>query len=166
MRRVRPDAEIWQQPEMLEALAFRDIAQVYRILQKHGVSQRHIAALTGQSQSEISEILNGRRVYSYDVLVRIADGLGVPRGHLGLAHGATTEPLVGPLPPRRDPVSGHWVVRLPVLVGTYGAAMSLLESFTAPVLSPKAAKWKERSDAALTDRSWLKQARATLTRLR
>jgi transcriptional regulator with XRE-family HTH domain len=50
------------------------------------MSQRRIAAMTGQSQSEISEILSGRRVVSYDVLLRIADGLGVPRGLMGLAH--------------------------------------------------------------------------------
>jgi transcriptional regulator with XRE-family HTH domain len=50
------------------------------------VAQRRIAALTDQSQSEVSEIIAGRRVVvSYDVLVRISDGLGVPRGWMGLA---------------------------------------------------------------------------------
>jgi hypothetical protein len=39
------------------------------------VSQRRIAALTGLSQSEISEIIGGRRVTSYD-LVCIAEGSG------------------------------------------------------------------------------------------
>jgi hypothetical protein len=34
---------------MRGALARRDIGAVYRILQKYGVSQRRIAALTGQS---------------------------------------------------------------------------------------------------------------------
>jgi hypothetical protein len=42
--------------------------------------------LTGQSQSEISEILGGRKVIAYDLLVRIAQGLGVDRGLMGLAH--------------------------------------------------------------------------------
>jgi transcriptional regulator with XRE-family HTH domain len=69
------------------ALAHRDIATVYRLLQRVGVSQRAIAARTGQSQSEISEIIAGHRVVvSYDVLVRIAVGLGVPRGWMGLAY--------------------------------------------------------------------------------
>jgi hypothetical protein len=72
--------------DMRTALAARNIAGVYRILGRHGVSQRRIAAMTGQSQSEISEILRGRRVVSYDVLVRIADGLGIPRGYMGLAY--------------------------------------------------------------------------------
>ncbi|MFC4585860.1 helix-turn-helix domain-containing protein [Sphaerisporangium corydalis] len=77
---------IWERPQMRQALAVRDIATVYLLLQRVGVSQRRIAALTGQSQSEISEILNGRQVMAYDVLVRIADGLGAPRGYMGLAY--------------------------------------------------------------------------------
>jgi transcriptional regulator with XRE-family HTH domain len=38
------------------------------------------------SQSEVSEILKGRQVMSHDVLVRIAEGLGIPRGLMGLAY--------------------------------------------------------------------------------
>jgi transcriptional regulator with XRE-family HTH domain len=79
------DWAVWRDPEMRAALAARDIAMVYRRLQRVGISQRRIAALTGQSQSEISEILGGRRVVAYDVLVRIADGLGIPRAWMGLA---------------------------------------------------------------------------------
>jgi antitoxin component HigA of HigAB toxin-antitoxin module len=79
---------VFQRADMRAALAERDIAVVYRILQEHGVSQRRIAALTAQSHSEISEILAGRRVVSYDALVRIADGLAVPRGWMGLAYNA------------------------------------------------------------------------------
>jgi predicted XRE-type DNA-binding protein len=81
-------AWLWHEPPMTEALALRDMATVYRLLQENGLSQRSIAARTGQSQSEISEVMSGRRIVSYDVLVRIADGLGVPRGYLGLAYHA------------------------------------------------------------------------------
>jgi transcriptional regulator with XRE-family HTH domain len=114
---------------MLEALGRRDIAAVYRLLQRQGVTQRRIANLTGQSQSEISEILGGRRVSAYDVLVRIADGLGVPRGLLGLAH----DDRVGVVRRRLDdrPVldaeSGRWVVRVPVYADSYNAALGLCE---------------------------------------
>lgn len=87
-------AQALTRPDMRQALADRDIAGVFRILGKHGVSQRQIAALTGQSQSEISEIRGGRRVVAYDVLVRVGDGLGVPRGYMGLAYDETTAPLV------------------------------------------------------------------------
>lgn len=84
-------ADAWEQPEMRSALASREISAVYRLLRKHGVSQRQIAAMTGQSQSEVSEILKGRQVMAYDVLTRIADGLGVPRGYMGLAYDEATQ---------------------------------------------------------------------------
>ncbi|MPZ66272.1 MAG: hypothetical protein GEU83_12405 [Pseudonocardiaceae bacterium] len=71
--------------EARTALAARDIGTVYRLLREAGVPQREIAHLTGQAQSEVSEILHGRAVQGYDVLTRIADGLGVPRGRMGLA---------------------------------------------------------------------------------
>jgi len=45
-------------------------------------------------QSEVSEILAGRRIVSYEVLARIADGLGVPRGYLGLQYDDETQRLV------------------------------------------------------------------------
>lgn len=83
-------ADAWEQPDMRAALAGREISAVYRLLRKHGVSQRQIAAMTGQSQSEVSEILKGRQVMAYDVLTRIADGLGVPRGYMGLAYDEAT----------------------------------------------------------------------------
>ena len=59
------------------------------------VSQRTIAARTGQSQSEISEIVaRHRQVHSYELLVRIAEGLGIPRGWMGLAYDESTQPYV------------------------------------------------------------------------
>ena len=79
------DPDVWDRRDMRYALATRDIKMIYEILQRHGVSQRKIAARTGQSQSEVSEILSGRRVWSYEVLLRIARGLDVPRSWMGLA---------------------------------------------------------------------------------
>jgi len=106
-RRVQEgiDPMLWRRADMRAALAARDIAAVFKLLQRVGVSQRRIAALTGQSQSEISEILSGRHVVSYDVLARIADGLGVPRGHLGLAYDDATAALVGLAP--TDPATAE-----------------------------------------------------------
>jgi transcriptional regulator with XRE-family HTH domain len=79
---------------MRRLLAAHDIAGVYAILHRYGVSQRAIAARTGQAQSEISEIMAGsRQVHAYDVLLRIADGLGVARGWMGLAYDETTLPF-------------------------------------------------------------------------
>lgn len=85
---VTPD--VWNGRAMRDALAERNVSEIYRQLRKVGVSQRQIAASTGQSQSEVSEILKGRQVIAYDVLARIADGLGVPRGYMGLAYDGAT----------------------------------------------------------------------------
>jgi len=94
---ARLSLETWNEPEMKRALANRDISSVYRLLRRVGISQRHIAALTGQSQSEVSEILKGRQVMAYDVLVRISGGLGIPRGYMGLSYDpATATSMVGP----------------------------------------------------------------------
>jgi transcriptional regulator with XRE-family HTH domain len=84
-------AAVWDDPLMRAALRSRDIGGVFVLLRRHGVSQRRISALTGQGQSEISEICNGRQVMAYDVLARIADGLGCPRGLLGMAYTPDTD---------------------------------------------------------------------------
>lgn len=81
------DSSIFGRPDMRRALAERDITTVYRLLVEHGVAQRYIAELVGQSPSEVSEILNGRQVQSYAVLERIAEGLGVSRGAMGMSYG-------------------------------------------------------------------------------
>ena len=87
----RIPAEVWDKKQMRDALASREISSIYRLMRKEGISQRQIAAMTGQSQSEVSEILKGRQVIAYDVLARIADGLGAPRGYMGLAYDEATE---------------------------------------------------------------------------
>lgn len=69
---------------MRRALRSHDLAFVFSRLKNRGFSQRRIGALTGQSQSEISEIMGGRDVLAYAVLLRIADGLRIPRGYMGL----------------------------------------------------------------------------------
>ena len=81
------DPALYRQDDMRRILGERDIAALYRVLKDAGVTQRQIAELTGQSQSEVSEILGGRTVLSYDLLVRIAVGLRIPRGLMGLSYG-------------------------------------------------------------------------------
>ena len=80
------DPRLFDSPEMRATLGERDIGALFRAVKATGVSYRTIAALVGMSQSEVSEIISGRRVHSYNVLVRIAQGLGVPRERLGLAY--------------------------------------------------------------------------------
>ncbi|MGH3695541.1 MAG: helix-turn-helix domain-containing protein [Pseudonocardiaceae bacterium] len=85
------DPAVFEREDLRAALAGHDIGAVYRALRHAGVGQRRIAALTGQSQSEVSEIANGREVHDYRVLVRIAEGLGIPREWMGLSFGAYPE---------------------------------------------------------------------------
>jgi transcriptional regulator with XRE-family HTH domain len=82
---------------MRAALARRDIGAVYRMLTGAGVSQRQIAHLTGQSSSEVSAILQGRQVVGYEVLARIAEGLGIARGLMGLACAGYSSPQPSPI---------------------------------------------------------------------
>ncbi|MCC8243876.1 hypothetical protein [Saccharothrix luteola] len=89
----RPDLpDLWEQHEMREALALRDITAVYRLLTRHGVPRDRIAALTGQPDHDVDRILTGAKVESYDALTDIANGLGIPPGYMGLAHDEQTGP--------------------------------------------------------------------------
>lgn len=83
-------------PEMYHACVSRDITALFRAVVAAGMRHRELAELVGMGQSEISEILAGRRVSSYEVLLRVADGLGVKRGIMGLAYtdGLDLEPGV------------------------------------------------------------------------
>ncbi|MFN2496251.1 MAG: hypothetical protein ABR608_10145, partial [Pseudonocardiaceae bacterium] len=74
------DPALYRREDVRRILAAHDIGALYRILKDAGV-------LTGQSQPEVSEILAGRRVLAYNLLVRIAAGLGVPRELMGLGYG-------------------------------------------------------------------------------
>lgn len=93
-----PEPAWWEDEPMRAALAARDIGAVYRLLIARGMSQRAIATHTRTAQSEVSEIINGRRVHLYDVLARIADGLGIPRGYMGLAASAPPPVTTAPRP--------------------------------------------------------------------
>ncbi len=55
------DPELLSSDEMRAALVNCDIGTVYHLLTKAGISQRRIAELLGQSQSEVSEILRDAR---------------------------------------------------------------------------------------------------------
>ena len=85
------DPALYRRDDVRPVLAERDIAALYRLLKDDAkLTQRQIAELTGQSQSEVSEILKGRRVRDVTVLERICDGLGIPRKLMGLSYGDST----------------------------------------------------------------------------
>src|SRR3954454_5943844 len=65
----------------------RDFGAVFRFLRARGWSRASIAAATGLSETRVREISTGRqRVTSYEVLERLADGLQIERGLVGLAY--------------------------------------------------------------------------------
>ena len=106
--RIDPiDPVILEPPAMRRVLAARDISAVFRALADAGITQRRIAELTAMGQSEVSEVLGGRRVMAYDVLVRIANGLGVPPGWMGLAYDERTHYAYAGGVPVADP--WEWV---------------------------------------------------------
>lgn len=127
--------EAWEKQEMRDVLKKRDISSVYRLLCRQGISQRQIAALTGQSQSEVSEILKGRQVMAYDVLARIADGLAIPRGYMGLAFDESTAAGLGGPGGDMEPEEEESVKRRKFLA--HAAAMTM----GAAVFGPEQGSW-------------------------
>jgi transcriptional regulator with XRE-family HTH domain len=85
------DPEVFAGEVMRAALDARDVTLVYRLLYQSGVTQREIARRTGQSQSEVCDILKGRTVRDVTVLERIADGLSIPRAWMRLTGVADSE---------------------------------------------------------------------------
>ncbi|MET8044935.1 DUF5919 domain-containing protein [Micromonospora sp. NPDC005215] len=89
---------LWETSDMLDALTARDIAQVFRLVQRATrASQTNLGIATGLSQAQVSEITSGaRRVSSIHVLSRICAGLSMPSHArmtllLGERHSASTE---------------------------------------------------------------------------
>jgi transcriptional regulator with XRE-family HTH domain len=112
------DPAFFEDDGVRAALAARDIGTLYRLLGRVGVSQRQIAQLTGQSQSEVCEILKGRKVRDVWVLERIADGLGIPRARMGLSYGEQ-----GPDPSSVEQEVDEEVKRRALLAATSAAAL-------------------------------------------
>lgn len=72
---------------LYDALRERDVTVVFRFLATRGWSRAAIAAATGLSENRVRAIVQGRQVVqSYDVLERIAEGLRIDRGLMGLAY--------------------------------------------------------------------------------
>jgi len=89
-----PPLPDFNEPVLRDALARRDIPVVYQRLKAAGITQKRIGELTGQPQPEVSRIIHGGPVLAYDVLVRICDGFGIPRGWMGLAYDPTSVQFV------------------------------------------------------------------------
>ena len=102
---IPPD--LWERPEMLDALQKRNIGQVFRLIRQYaGVSQTRIGIAVNLSQGKVSEIMRGTaQVTALEVFERIADGLRMPdsaRLALGLAPSSSSRAqIIGTVPSRR-----------------------------------------------------------------
>lgn len=84
----------WEEPAAREILHNRDFQGLFRLAQRHGISQGRIASASGITQSEVSRIVNPsaakvqRQISNIHLIERIADGFDLPddaRVLLGLA---------------------------------------------------------------------------------
>ncbi|MGH3793540.1 MAG: hypothetical protein ACRDSP_01485 [Pseudonocardiaceae bacterium] len=122
-------AHLWEQPAMRSILTARDVGAVYSALTDAEVSQRQIAQWTGQTQPEVSAILNGRQVCDVRLLERICDRLAIPRPYMRLLDiapgedGAYSEEVTV-----ADPAEGDEMLRRDLL------AQGAIALFGAPVL--------------------------------
>jgi transcriptional regulator with XRE-family HTH domain len=82
-----PPPGFWDRPEIVDALAARDMGTIVRNFRKWtGASQTDVSVLVGIPQPHVSELERGlRRVTALELFERFADGLGIPRRLLGLA---------------------------------------------------------------------------------
>ena len=70
-----------------DALRCRDVTAVFRFLKTRGWSSAAIGAATGLSENRVRAVVSGsQKIISYDVLERIAQGLHIDRGLMGLAY--------------------------------------------------------------------------------
>jgi transcriptional regulator with XRE-family HTH domain len=92
-----------------QILRRRDVTSLFRFLKRRGWSRAAIAAATGLSETRVRQICQARQqVTSYDVLERIAAGLQIDRGLIGLGYSedlaAAARPSEAPQPdPTADP---------------------------------------------------------------
>lgn len=71
---------LWEQPDVLDVLARRDVGHLFRIVQKvTGATQTQIGIAAGLSQAQVSEVMSrSRKITSVDVFARIVAGLKIP----------------------------------------------------------------------------------------
>ncbi|MDX2601663.1 helix-turn-helix transcriptional regulator [Streptomyces caniscabiei] len=80
-------ARLLTDPEMINACRVRDFARVFRLVKtRAGIYPSMIARRCDLTPSRVGEVIAGRRqLLHMDVIERIADGLRIPGGMLGLA---------------------------------------------------------------------------------
>ncbi|BAJ29913.1 MULTISPECIES: hypothetical protein [Kitasatospora] len=81
-------AELLAREDLRLALAEHDFAAAFGLIKKYGgYSQNRIASACQLTPGKVSTIMSdpAKRITSYEVIARIADGMGIPGHYLGLA---------------------------------------------------------------------------------
>jgi transcriptional regulator with XRE-family HTH domain len=117
------DPVLFEHADVRRILAALDIGGLYRVLgDEAGISQRQIAACTGQSQSEVSEIVAGRRRVESHQLVRIAEGFDIPPQLMGLSWWGPDGTYCGEVPVTESSTEEGEDVRRRTLIGATSMA--------------------------------------------
>ena len=76
-----------------DVLGARDAGAVFRFLKTRGWSRAAIAGATGLTETRVRAVSQGKQqITSYEVIERIAEGLQIERGLMGLAFTSVTTP--------------------------------------------------------------------------
>lgn len=78
---LRP--RVWDHDEMRAALAEGAVGAVFTLLRGKGVSLRYLAVMTGWTEEQVSEIVDGNAITGGDFMTWIAGRLGIPEGYMG-----------------------------------------------------------------------------------
>jgi transcriptional regulator with XRE-family HTH domain len=95
-------------PQLISACKSRDFTALFNIVRRAGIYPSQIARACKMTPSRVGEIISGRRaIEKMDLIERVADGLRIPGGLLGLADRPwETLPKWPPQPSgRNDPAS-------------------------------------------------------------
>ncbi|WP_211261453.1 hypothetical protein [Pseudonocardia acaciae] len=114
---IQLPAGFWERSDTREALRTRDVGMLFRLVSRYaGASQTRIGVTSGIPQGKVSEIMKGkRRVESFAVLGRIADGLDMPdraRAEFGLASRVVPQSSASTGPGYQDIDTGVLVAEL------------------------------------------------------
>jgi len=141
----------WDRPEVIEALAARDMGAVVRNFRKWtGASQTDISVLVGIPQPHVSELERGiRHVAAMSLFERFAEGLGIPRRLLGLADQSSGEPQATAATDRQAADSQHGWLRTRRMLNKHRSELTQL----AASLYPSSVQLA--STGILAPRDWL-----------
>lgn len=99
MNAIGPGTQWWFESfegrSLADALRDHDMGTIFRFLRSRGWSRVTIAAATGLGETRVRAIAKGeQRITAYAVLVRVADGLHIPRDYMGLAYRSPTRAVI------------------------------------------------------------------------